>query len=468
MSSYSLGPLDCRGISLRDASFKQSRFESLVRFDNANFGDVTFEGAEFVGDAYFEGCQATGFNFATAKFHSSGWFQGMRVGAVGFWQAESRDKLYFNGSTFEGHTNIEWVHFEGYTSFKAVTFNGPVKLYTSNFDRVNFDQAKFENDANFRGVNARDMTFERATFQGRMDFRDLNVGGVCSFRSVRSNGDIDLAGARFGKPPDFTISSFRREPRLDSIRIRKSLLGFYTRPQDGVDATERKPPAFGIYIDEHAPAKYREMKKIAASANDSTKELEFHAQEICASRFVTDWPIPWPSKQLSGIARFWFGLAYGALSDFGRSAWRPLGWWMLLIVVSSVLFLGQSVEVRMRRQALSGDHAYAVAYVWGTYEAWREKWPCVAGLPETARRTTNVATEALQLATINAVVFADTGADGARRAYGCLYGLENAAVANSPPIVPPSVSWLGRIQRALSVMLIFLFGLGLRNMLKIR
>ena len=210
------------------------------------------------------------------------------------------------------------------------------------------------------------------------------------------------------------------------------------------------------------------MKKIAASANDSTKELEFHAQEIRASRFVTDWPIPWGGKQLSGIARFWFGLAYGALSDFGRSAWRPLGWWLFLIVVSSILYLGQSEDVRVRRQALADDHTFGVAYVLGTYEAWREGSACVPGLPEAVRRTTNVATEALQLSTINAVVFADTGADGARRAYGCLYGLENAAAANSPPVITPQVSWLARIQRALSVMLIFLFGLGLRNLLKIR
>ena len=32
---------------------------------------------------------------------------------------------------------------------------------------MTFDQAKFEDDANLRGVRARDITFERATFQGR-------------------------------------------------------------------------------------------------------------------------------------------------------------------------------------------------------------------------------------------------------------------------------------------------------------
>lgn len=462
------GPVYFRRAQLGNASFKGAKFHEQARFDKAGFGYTSFEAAEFLKTAYFDGCKAEAFSFATAHLRGGGWFQGIVVSGAGFWKTESDGDLFFNGSTFNGPANIEWVDFRANASFVGVTFNGRVKLYTSRFDRVIFDRAKFEDDANFRGVSARDITFERAAFQGAMDFRGLHVSRACSFRSVRSSGDIDLAGADFVNPPDFTLSSFRREPRLDRVSIKSTLLGFYIRPQDGVDATEHKPRWVGFYIDEHAPAKFRELKKIAASTNDSAKELDFHAQELRSSRFVTDWPVLWPGKPISGVARFWFGLAYGALSDFGRSAWLPLLWWLLLIIGASAIYLGESPDVKAKREMLAHEHSYVTSFVLGAFEAWKSGAPCTPGLAEKVRASTSAPTEALQLAATNAVLFADTGGDSARRAFGCLYGLENRDAPNSPPLISPQVAWVGRVQRTLSAMLLFLFGLGLRNMLKMK
>jgi hypothetical protein len=78
----------------------------------------------------------------------------------------------------------------------------------------------------------------------------------------------------------------------------------------------------------------------------------------------------------------------------------------------------------------------------------------------------------------NAVVFGDLGgAEGARLTYGCLFGLEYVTPHNpdkartnflTTTYIPPAVLWYMRAQKAISALLIFLFGLAVRNTLRLR
>ena len=67
----------------------------------------------------------------------------------------------------------------------------------------------------------------------------------------------------------------------------------------------------------------------------------------------------------------------------------------------------------------------------------------------------------------NAFIILDGGSDAAHRIYGCLYGIERYG-DTAIPVVPTGVSFASAIQKALSGVFIFLFGLGLRNMLKMK
>ena len=89
-------------------------------------------------------------------------------------------------------------------------------------------------------------------------------------------------------------------------------------------------------------------------------------------------------------------------------------------------------------------------------------------LSEKLRGQTNARAEALHLAFRNAFVVLDGGSDASHRMYGCLYGLELYAGQNPVPIVPSAVSTASAIQKLISGVLIFLFGLALRNMLKVK
>jgi hypothetical protein len=92
----------------------------------------------------------------------------------------------------------------------------------------------------------------------------------------------------------------------------------------------------------------------------------------------------------------------------------------------------------------------------------------VGGVSKKLRSQTNARAEALHLAFRNAFVVLDGGSDASHRMYGCLYGLELYAGQNPVPIVPSAVSTVSAIQKLISGVLIFLFGLALRNMLKVK
>ena len=81
--------------------------------------------------------------------------------------------------------------------------------------------------------------------------------------------------------------------------------------------------------------------------------------------------------------------------------------------------------------------------------------------------STNALAEAFRLAIRNGSIFLDGGDDFARRTYGCLYGIQS--FGGSPaPFVPGFVSDASGLQKVLSALYIFLFGLALRNMLKMK
>ena len=185
---------------------------------------------------------------------------------------------------------------------------------------------------------------------------------------------------------------------------------------------------------------------------------------------------------------------YGFFSDYGRSLFRPFLWWIVAIAVFAAIYLSQTDAMQTGRYAMwhSVPCYPAPTYSAPTYaKTWRNNWKMwekpkagaatpneaaasnsnqttVGGLSEKLRGQTNARAEALHLAFRNAFVVLDGGSDASHRMYGCLYGLEMYAGQNPVPIVPSAVSTASAIQKLISGVLIFLFGLALRNMLKVK
>ena len=149
----------------------------------------------------------------------------------------------------------------------------------------------------------------------------------------------------------------------------------------------------------------------------------------------------WPGG-MRGSVRSWFGLAYEVLSDFGRSIILPLIW----LVLSTAGFAWAYLAAR---GVPSGT-----ACLVGSGEPW---------------------IKALGLSIRKALPFAGVvSSEKLNEIYACLYGIHGATAAavdlpdRFTPIIPDAVDFLGIAQLLLSLALIFLFLLAVRNHFRIR
>jgi hypothetical protein len=236
------------------------------------------------------------------------------------------------------------------------------------------------------------------------------------------------------------------------------------------------------HADANIPSRWRALKRLAIQGHDTDRELEFHAREVRSQRFAGDWPLPlafWRGKAWGGFFRFWFGIFYQVASDFGRSILRPLLLWGIAIVVAAAFYFSQTdaAQTSLKLENASVFSSIGRAAVFAIHNkvpCYRAEFPkdtpgtVVAGISDKVAAKTSARTEALQLAFRNAFIILDGGADAAHRTYGCLYGVEMYAGSNPIAVVPSAVSTASAIQKGLSGVMIFLFGLALRNMLKMK
>jgi hypothetical protein len=444
-----------------------ARFAKAIFFGNAVFDIATFSGAAGFGSATFS--KHAGFQGAT--FKSTAWF------AVSRFDNEAE----FGDAMFSGHAEFNFARFNGNANFKSVSFASSVNFRDVYFARaVNFSTAKFAGDALFSGTSFHGSAwFAQSNFDAFTTFSQAHFSRGAYFGAIFGRRAFSLAGTTFDGVPDFTQSHFEEAPRLDDVHIGPGLYG----PGGMFQKLGRRGRR--LYVDfRHRPARYRALKRLAIEGRDHVREQMFFASEISSTRFLSDWPLPfrfWHRSGWNGFFRFWFGVFYQVFSDFGRSILRPLVFWLLVTLSSAIWFLGQTSEVARARLALApvdGWHTLR-AYVHTSFDAWRRNLPCflpsekadpgikegVYGLKDAIRLRTDAPTEALHLALRNAFIVLESGSDAAHRTYGCLYGIELYG-DNPVPIVPSNVSFVSAIQKAISGVFIFLFGVGVRNMFK--
>jgi pentapeptide repeat protein len=391
-----------------DVSFVQLVFAGAALFEGATFsGNAEFRDATFGAEAVFKSASFGGTAvFRGATFASMARFSDATFNAmVGFWEAAFNGEARFNRATFSGRS-----------FFRDVRFNG-----TASFVQTRFEQPT---------------TFLRAVFRQRADFEGMD-----------SSAAFSLADASFHQVPSFLGATFKGVLRLDNVRT----------PRYGW---------LGYTPDKDARARFRELRRRAVEAQDRGRELEFFAQEFRTGRFHSRRFPSWVPKMWH--LGFWLGLAFEGLSNFGRSLWRPLLWWLVLAALFAAFFLGEHEDMRRARSALAATAPLSTlgAYVATTRDALARPPACrVEGQEPFA--STDAVTEAIQLSLRNALVFDIGRADSARRTYGCLFGLEKDGDQQYLR-VSARVSTAATLQALASGLLIFLFLLAVRNLLRLQ
>ena len=243
--------------------------------------------------------------------------------------------------------------------------------------------------------------------------------------------------------PDFIQAHFAEAPRLDNSHIRPGFI---------------EPRRFWDHLfprvkrDVNRSACYRALKRLAIDGHDHVREQEYFAGELRSLRGCPDRLLPNPlnwfrrddagkrRRAWPGGARYWFGLGYQLLSDFGRSMLRPLGWWGLSVAGFAWAYLA--------RAKFSDGCAVGESTPWSA---------------------------ALGLSIRKALPFAGiASSEKLNQIYACLYGIhgDSARLAALPdrftPVIPDAVDYLGMVQLVLSILLLFLFLLAVRSHFRIR
>ncbi|MCH9752485.1 MAG: pentapeptide repeat-containing protein [Alphaproteobacteria bacterium] len=440
-------------------------FPGDVRFRNAAFsGAAWFMGATFKGDAWFMG----------ASFEGDAWFNSAKFsGDAKFGGAAFSEDADFGRATFSGDAGFGRARFSGTAWFAEATFEENAWFNTATFKgKAGFGGAKFKGNA----------LFDSATFKGYTTFVKAGFLGLTDFSAIHSERAFSLADATFKRVPDFIQANFTEAPRLDESHFGS---GFVEGETFSARFKSRIKRLFGG--DPDVPARWRALKRLAIQGHDHEREQIFFPMEIRSARFVTDWPLPlrfWKRTSFAGFIRFWFGILYGITSVYGRSVLWPTIWLIVSTGIFAALYLGESQTRAGTTPASFLERSVAtfsamgsgtVSLATGARQRYSD-YPCsipaengTHALEPATANTTDALTEAVQLAIANgSVLGALQGPSASRRTYGCLFGFsEGPKKRLLYPIVPATVSsWL-LLQKTIAIILIFLLGLGIRNMLKV-
>ena len=400
-----------------DASFERAIFIGEVQFGNtafkgcAYFGRATFTSnalfvsATFTDDTRFARTCFTGHaSFACATFAGDASFYGATFAADAcFDSATFTGGIRFNSATFTCFAAFRCTTFIGIASFESTTFTGDASLYSATFNgaawfgRTLFTGAAYFESAIFTGP----ARFTSATFQGSAAFSAAKFLNEASFAGIKVERAFDMTGAAFAQVPAFNQADFKQAPDLDDVEF--PLPGYWRRG------------------DPKLITHYRAIRRMAIQGADYEREQMAFKGETRSKRGTEH--KPWHPA-------FWFGIAYDALSDYGRSIARPLLIW------------------------LASGLAFAAIYAWNAGVA-VSGWGAAC-----ADDGASKALKALTLSAANSLpLIGSSRGEVAQEFYAKCLALPHAP-AWSPILQMAETLW--------STVLIFLFLLALRNQFKIK
>ncbi|NIY74550.1 hypothetical protein HED22_02730 [Thalassospira sp. HF15] len=250
--------------------------------------------------------------------------------------SEKTPHVFPDATTFEG-----WL-FPSVSEWNVATFNGDTWFDSATFkDVALFSGATFEgvarfSDTTFKGVAG----FNSVCFEKPTHFSRTRFNTNASFNSSQIKQAFDLSGARFKEVPDFRQTHCEEAPLLDDVHIDSTII----KQRQSSDE-----PDFTV------TANYRALKRLAILGHDHKHEVEFFAEELRSKRLMVDRnrPLEW---MLNGL--------YQITSDYGRSIFRPVLWWLPVMLVSTALYLSSSTTNTAPSSALNAAKYMLLDTAW--------------------------------------------------------------------------------------------------------
>lgn len=197
------------------ANFSGAKFGGTANFRAAKFGFADFSGAQFGGKADFGAAEFFMAAFKAAKFDGSAFFRGAKFDYVGdFRTANFVGNADFRVSQFGGYATFFASQFKQAAEFTAAQFGGCANFSAAQFAEVCFRGAQFGGQANFKAVQfSKWVNFQAATWEELkgIDDEKLEVVEKCAdTQGLAPNlfHRVDFSGAQFAGRVNFSNRQF--------------------------------------------------------------------------------------------------------------------------------------------------------------------------------------------------------------------------------------------------------------------
>ncbi len=399
--------------------FENSRFGDGARFDSARFGaGVTFKGAHFGRNASFayvalNSDDQTKNTTDWISFENAQFGDGARIFYVTCQWGHGIDKMpevSFKGVRFGD--GVRFALHSNSTPFRSLNFTGAtfgkVADFSSSFLKgmVVFRRCRFGNDTTFAYASFDDVDFAQCQFGDWVDFKGDD------FRWISFTGSVFEGRAHFSN------RKFKAHTNFSGVRFDKVPLFHDCELHQDTEFEEDSFPAVPEGTTTAARG-YRTLK-LAMSTHQATREEQFFfRQEMKEERVVL-----WRSARRNLRMRASLYFLYDLLSEYGGSVRRPaIGFVAAWILFAGLYALSSSATPWLPGRAFDG----ARTADWLMY-SFVNSLP-LSGLDETSRE-------------LRAVLF---HASPARWLPGLLV-----------------------IHKVISLLFLFLVGLALRNLFKLK
>ncbi|MDI9347394.1 MAG: pentapeptide repeat-containing protein [Methylacidiphilales bacterium] len=306
------------GCILKADFFAQTFTGGAYFFAQTFTGGAYFYGATFTGDAYFYVAKFTGkADFRSATFTGKAKFVGATfTGKADFVGATFTGKADFVGATFTGEADFGGATFTGEADFAGATFTG----------EADFAGATFTGEADFRS----------ATFTGKADFSSVDFQETVFFNAINTDNKsapvhysksyFDFKYSKFKSSSVFDDTIFHNVPDFRYVQYRSSNFRFdKTEIKDVKDQNISNSTSDTFF---ELSYKYKALKELAIASNDFKSEVYLYGEELEAY-FRGIRKLNWKAmKKLPmerhPLTKMCFLYIYWLISDYARSVVRPI------------------------------------------------------------------------------------------------------------------------------------------------
>lgn len=250
----------------------------------------------------------------------------------------------FISSTFSEVADFSRAVFSDMTNFESVSFAKMADFEGARFNNiVSFDSATFSDVAHFASTTfGHAAHFDNATFSDGADFNAATFAGLIAFNSATFCSATDFSSAALSGPADFVSTTFEREIHFVNAKLAGvtwfSDARFKRRVPDFRGATLHeatewhgvtwpKPPESKRAAQQQVYA-YERLKQEMERLKKHEDEQNFFRRELRARRSLA--AIPSGSWLLNA--------AYQVTSDYGNSFGRPLLWLFAVFASGIAIF----------------------------------------------------------------------------------------------------------------------------------